>query len=222
MKLEAKTLSILKNFSSINPSIFIKEGNVLATISPNKAVMAKSIVPNNFSKKFGIYDLSRFLSSLSILETPEIEFEKDKIVALDSSRTIMLTYACSPEENIKAVPPDKTIKLPSIDVSVKITDFVIKELVKSAGTLKLPEVAFIGDGKNLNIQTFDSKNPTSDMFSLTVGETDKNFKAVFKVDNILKLLSGDYNVEICSKGISRFYNDEIEYWIAVEQNSTFS
>ena len=42
MKLSAKTIHILKNFSSINPSIMFSAGNVLSTISPIKTVMART------------------------------------------------------------------------------------------------------------------------------------------------------------------------------------
>jgi hypothetical protein len=54
-----------------------------------------------------------------------------------------------------------------------------------------------------------------------VGTTDKNFRIVFKIENITKILDGEYNVSISSKGISYFKGDNIEYWIAVETTSTY-
>ena len=44
--------------------------------------------------------------------------------------------------------------------------------------------------------------------------------AIFKVENI-KIIPGEYEVSISSKGISHFSGKEAEYWIAVEQTSTF-
>ncbi len=40
----------------------------------------------------------------------------------------------------------------------------------------------------------------------------------------MKLLSGDYRVQISSKGIGKFdnKNSKIEYWIATEQNSNYN
>ena len=55
---------------------------------------------------------------------------------------------------------------------------------------------------------------------LEIGESDRTFRAIYKAENI-KVLPGDYKVDICSKGISKFYNDEVEYFITVEQSSTF-
>ena len=47
MKLDTKTLNVLKSFTPINPSILIKEGNIVSTISPTKTVLAKAKVPTN-------------------------------------------------------------------------------------------------------------------------------------------------------------------------------
>ena len=46
------------------------------------------------------------------------------------------------------------------------------------------------------------------------------FKAIFKAENI-KIIPGDYEVSISSKGISHFSGESVEYYIAVESNSTF-
>ena len=58
MKLSDKTISLLKNFSSINQSILVKEGNKLRTISVMKNILAEATVTEEFSKDFGVYDLS--------------------------------------------------------------------------------------------------------------------------------------------------------------------
>ena len=58
MKLSDSTLSLLKNFSTINTSILFKQGNRLRTISVMKNILAEATVPEEFPKDFGIYDLS--------------------------------------------------------------------------------------------------------------------------------------------------------------------
>jgi hypothetical protein len=40
MKFSDKTLTVLKNFASINPSLIFKPGQQLKTISPQKTVVA--------------------------------------------------------------------------------------------------------------------------------------------------------------------------------------
>lgn len=44
------TLEVLKNFSSINSNILVKEGNTLTTISPVKNVMAMANVTEAFDQ----------------------------------------------------------------------------------------------------------------------------------------------------------------------------
>ena len=48
------------------------------------------------------------------------------------------------------------------------------------------------------------------------------FNMVFKIEN-LKLFSGDYNVEVTSKGISKFSHTStnLQYFIATEADSKF-
>ena len=54
MKLSDKTISLLKNFSSINQSIRIKEGSKLRTISVMKNILAEVTVSEDFAKDFGV------------------------------------------------------------------------------------------------------------------------------------------------------------------------
>ncbi len=61
MKITRATFDILKNFSTINGSILVKEGNSLATISTSKNILAQAEVSETFENEFGIYDLGEFL-----------------------------------------------------------------------------------------------------------------------------------------------------------------
>ena len=70
----------------------------------------------------------------------------------------------------------------------------------------------------MTLMVSDRKNDTSNSFSVEVGEGGTpNQKFYFKVEN-LKLLSGDYEVKVSSKGISNFKNvsKDIQYFIALE------
>ena len=68
MKLSDATISILKNFSSINQSIIVAEGNKLRTISVMKNILAEATVEETFPRTFAIYDLNEFLNGLSLHE----------------------------------------------------------------------------------------------------------------------------------------------------------
>lgn len=218
MKLDTKTINVLKNFSNVNPSMLFKEGNIVSTISPNKTIMARATVPANFANRFAIYNLGRFLSTLSLFEDPDLSFT-DRLVKISDGKGRSVNYTFADESTIKS-PPEKEIKLPSEDVSFSLTNANLTEILKALGVLSLPEFAVVGDGSTVSLQAIDSKNPSGDTFSITVGVTDKTFRAIFKAENI-KVIPGDYNVTLSSKGISHFSGPEAEYWIAIEATSTF-
>ena len=92
MKISTNTLNVLKNFAKINPSIVVQEGNVLKTISPSRTIMAKGTVDTTFDKKFAIYNLDRFISTVSLFNDPELKFGEKSVEIYDGivSRSIRM------------------------------------------------------------------------------------------------------------------------------------
>ena len=73
-KLSQHTLSVLKNFSSLNSNLLVKQGNVINTITPAKNVVAQAVVDETFDVEFGIWDLNKFLGTVSLFNDPEFTF----------------------------------------------------------------------------------------------------------------------------------------------------
>lgn len=217
MKISTNTVNVLKNFAKINPSILIQEGNTLKTMSPSKTIMAKATVDTDFPKRFAIYNLDRFISTASLFNDPNFDFGDKTVTIKEGDKKTDYVYA---DENTITKAPDREINLPSVDVTVNLTHENLKEVEKAGGVLGLPEIVVVGDGKNVHLQAADSKNPSGDVYSVKIGDTTKTFKAIFKSENI-KIIPGDYEVTISSRGISNFKGKEAEYWIAVEQSSSF-
>ena len=67
MYLSTETVSILKNFSTINQSILIKAGKKLRTMSVMKNILAEVDIDEEFSRDVAIYDLNQFLNCIVIL-----------------------------------------------------------------------------------------------------------------------------------------------------------
>lgn len=218
MNIDTQTLAVLKNFSTINPSILFKTGNVLKTISSNKTVMAKAKVPTDFPKEFAIYNLNRFISALSLFDKPDLSFEDSWVKIAEGKRNSKYVYASV--DTLKVTPPEKDVNLPSKDVSFTLTQDALAAVQKAAGIFDLDEYHVVGDGKTIQIQANTSKEPTGDVFTVDLGETDKTFKAIFLISNI-SFIPGDYQVDVCSKGIAHFAGTDVEYWVAVEANSVF-
>lgn len=219
MNLDPRTLQILKSFSAINPSIHFNDGKTLKTISPTKTVMAKATLDDGFDRPFAIYDLSRFLGVLSLFDNPELTIT-DTAVEIRGRNGDSINYVVADPSNI-VTPPEKEIKLPSVDATFSLKQDDFNRVIKALSVLGLPEIAVVGDGEKVFLQAADSKNPTGDVYKTPVGETDKTFRAIFKSEN-LKILSGDYEVSISKAGLSHFAGAGIEYWIAMEGASKFN
>ncbi len=217
MKIDATTINVLKNFANINNSIVINIGNKLETISSSKTIKATAKVITNFPRRFAMYNLNKFISTMSLFNDPDVEFGETGLTISDGDRSVQLTY--SDESTIIKI-PNKNIVLPSIDVTVELANDNLKAVEKALGVLSVPEIIFAGKDGKVYLQAADSKNPSGDYYSIEIGQSDRTFRAIFKAENI-KVLPGDYKVDICSKGISKFYNDDVEYFISVEQSSTF-
>ena len=54
MKLSNGTINVLKNFSTINQNLVIKEGSDISTMSAMKNIVAKAKVEEAFTKEFAI------------------------------------------------------------------------------------------------------------------------------------------------------------------------
>ncbi len=221
MKLSESTINILKNFATINAGMQFKEGSVVRTISKGQNVLGKATVTENFEKDFVIYDLNRFLSLCGSLSDPEIVINSDTNNLTIKSGTSKTTYGLADGSMIVA-PPAKELKIENAEVNFRLTKEDMNQVLKMSGILGLPNVAVIGDGASISIATLDVKNADTDIFSIKVGETTANFKLIFNTEN-LKMVPGNYDVAISSKGISHFKHatDPIEYWIATEAGSKY-
>jgi len=220
MKLSDKTISVLKNFSSINQSILFKEGSKLRTISVMKNILAEATITEDLPKDFGIYDLNQFLNNLGLYQSPELDFANDGYVVVREGRSRSKYFFADP--NVIITPPDKAINLPSEDVCFELNTQVLDKLLKAASVLQLPDISAVGENGVVKLVVRDKKNDTSNAHEEVVGETDSEFVFNFKVENI-KILPGTYEVVVSQKLLSRFTskNHELCYYIALEPDSTF-
>lgn len=217
MKLDNATLQILKNFSAINKNIMFKPGSVIRTISSTKSVLARATISQEFDKSFAVYDLSRFIGTLSLFNEPEIDVKDSHVVISEGNNKF--NYAVT-DPSLIIVPPDREIELPNPEVNCLITEEALNRVMKALSVSQLPEIAIVGKDGQILLQAVDTRGTTNDSFSVVVGETDARFRMVFRADCI-KLIPGSYDVSISSKGLSHWKGATVEYWIAVESNSSF-
>lgn len=219
-----ETLSILKNFSQLNANLLVRPGNVINTVTGAKNVMAQATVEEDFPVEFGIWDLNKFLGTLSLFDSPTCVFgEKSVKISGEGGRAV--TYYYSEPSLLTTI--NKQVQMPETVINLSLTQSVFADLQRAASVLQLPDLSFTSmDGENILAVVRDKKDPTSNDYSVAVGDVlgdTPNFEFNFKIDN-LKLLPGDYDVEICESVVSSFTNTNIDvkYWIALETDSTFN
>ena len=220
MKLSDNTLSVLKNFSTINQSILFKQGTKLRTISVMKNILAEVQLKEELPKDFGIYDLNQFLNGMGLHQSPELDFNNDGYVVIKEGKMRSKYFFADPQ--VIVTPPEKTIELPTEDVSFTLSTDQLDKLLKAAAIYQLQDLSVIGGDGVVKILVRDKKNDTSNDFSIVVGETDSTFSFNFKVENI-KILPGTYDVVVSKKLLSRFVskNQDLTYYIALEPDSSF-
>jgi len=220
MKLSDNTLTILKNFAGINNSILVKHGRQLRTISVAKNILAEAEINEEFPREFAVYDLNQFLNGLSLHQDPDLDFTENSYLTIrEGKRRVKYFYA---DPNVIVSPPEKNITLPSEDVSFQLDSTSLEKLLKAATVYQLPDFCVVGSSGSVNLVVRDKKNDTSNEYSITVAETDKEFTFNFKVENI-KIIPGAYDVVVSSKLLSQFTNTQhdLKYYIALEPDSTF-
>ena len=222
MKISKQTIDLLKNFASINSNILVMPGNEIKTISNYKNVLAVANVEETFDMEFGIWDLNKLLGTISLFESPTFEFnEKNVVIEGENGATVVYYYS----EPKLLTTVNKELKMPEAVVHCEIKEEDFKEIQRAAGVLQLPDLKISSEGDKIYLTVHDRKDPSSNSFTIEVGDNtdDADFTFLFKVEN-MKMLSGDYNVEICKNSVAKFNNQSIDvsYWVAMEPDSTYN
>ena len=223
MKLSKHTLSMLKNFSDINMSIEIKEGNILRTVSVQKNILAQAELEDSFPQDFAIYELNRFLGAVSLFDDPEFRFN-GKSANIGTTRHSVDYVYCDP--SMIVTPPENNITFPEPEVKFTLSQDALSQIMKASNVLGTPEISIEGGphpNDGIRLKALDVNNDSTDTFKVVLDEkSGHTFRFVFKTEN-MKMIPGNYDVEVSSKGISHFIlqGQKLEYWIATESTSSF-
>jgi len=217
--LSKKTLDVLKNFSTINSSIVFRKGSTVRTISNAENILAKFTGEEVFPNDFAIYDLSQFLSGISLFSDPQLEFDNESFVNIRGGRQSARYYFSDPEITLKSA-PEKNVKFPGADLQFNLTAEDLIALQKASAVYSLPDLTFQSEEGSNEIKLIirDKENDTSNTYDLTVaGCATGTYSLDVKIENI-RLLPGDYNVKVSKHLISEWTNQNVDltYYIALE------
>lgn len=224
MELSETTVNTLKNFATINPNIVFREGRDLLTVSEAQNLLAAATIEEEIPSEFGIYDLNEFLSVLSLVSNPQLEITDKHVLVKDGSGVSKISYTVSDVDILTS--PKKAITMPDADVKFTLTAEVLNKVRRAASTFGYDDLVIRPSGNGIKLTVTENGNDTANVYDIDISEDlvmpDSNFACYFDVKN-LKMVEGDYDVEISSKLISQFTNKDsgIIYWCALERESSF-
>ena len=217
--LSKKTLDVLKNFSTINSSIVFRKGSTVRTISNAENILAKFTGEEVFPVDFAIYDLSQFLSGISLFSDPQLEFDNENFVSIRGGRQSARYYFSDPEITLKSA-PEKNVKFPGSDLQFNLSGEDLIQLQKASAVYSLPDLTFqTEEGVNeIKLILRDKENDTSNTYEQSIsGCCTGSYSLDVKIENI-RLLPGDYTVKVSKHLISEWTNQnaDLTYYIALE------
>jgi len=217
------TLSVLRNFSSINPNVVLKPGQEVKTISEAKNILAVADIAEDFPTEMGIYDLNEFLSVVNLVNDPQLNFGDNHVDVVGGNSKVKYFFS----DSSILTTPQKDITMPDCEVTISFTDDILSQIRKAASALGHSEMSISATEDGVNIKVFDSKDSSANIYNIQLandaGYKEGQFEFVININN-LKLLDGDYEVNISSKLISEWKNTTkpVRYYIALEKNSNYN
>jgi hypothetical protein len=219
MKLSDRTLSVLKNFASINSGLVLRAGKIQKTMSPEQTILVQATFEEDFPQTFGIYDLNQFLGNTTTLNDADLTFADTSVKLKDVD--IELTYHGCASNLIISPPEGKELIMKNPDVSFTLAISSLQKIMKIASMNSLPNISIIGDSatKSISIRSHELKNDTSNYADMRMADYDgEDFSVTFKTEN-LKMIPDTYNVDVKIGGFSCWTNasDTLKYFIAMEK-----
>ncbi len=212
--MKKQTIDILKNFAGINTGILIKKGNRLETVSGEKNILASVSVEDTFPVEHAIYNLNEFLSVISLLNVPSLDYGKDSVVLSSGGTKVRYVYS-SPTTVVS--PPDIDLSVKNPILSFDLTDAQLAQILKASSIMQLPDLLLTDTG----LQVYNKKDKSGSNYSLVPESlVGKNGTVLNLSVALLKLMPGNYSVKT-SDAVVEFRSKDIPslvYFVAVEVN----
>jgi len=201
-----KTQKILKNFAGISNSIKLVAGTSQRTIAKGKSVLALAELPEAWPQDTCIYDLNRFLGTLSIYKSPTVTFDTEHMVIREGQSRVGYRYS-----DPSTIQPTPSKKLSTDNPSAKFTlsEVMLEQLSRACAQLSLDAVSIAVDGHKVTVGAADAKNPASHTYSIDVPDTDivlptstsdYTRELTFSTEHLAMLLTGAYEVTMAGTG----------------------
>jgi hypothetical protein len=211
-KLSDGTLRLMKNFADINPGQVFTPGKVLQVLEPQRRILGKASIEDDFPDEFAISDVGRFLGVLGLHDKEVILDLEPGIVKIQSKSGKVTRYRLTDKANV--VHPDKPFNFPGADAMLILTTENVENILADSASLGLPHIVFTGD----TVILLDAKDDSRDTHTIPLqASSNTAFRATFKVETLGKLMRGtEYKMELSAKKVAHFSGKNIDYFMAIE------
>lgn len=203
MQIKKELLDVMKSFANVNGNIVLeKDSNFLRSKSPSADIYAWYKMGDDqdrFPVEFPIFELNGFLSSLGLFNNPELNFTENCLTIVDENGKSNMKYYAGFRDILIGI-NDKDFKRLDPIVTFDLSNETLQNINKTASTMRVNDVGFIGDGENILVKIANKvyeKNDGTNTYTMKIGETDKVFEVYHNVD-ALKIIQTDYKYSVCS------------------------
>lgn len=212
--MQKSTLDILKNFATINSGILIRKSNILRSVSVEKNILARALVPDTFTQEFAIYNLNEFLSTYRLFENPTVAYNQDHLLLKDNDSQVKYKYS-SPTVVVAA--PEKDLSIDEPLIEFELSAEYLDRLTKAAAVMQFSTLEISGAG----LRAFNHKNGGGNEFR----STPKNIKVNDGAGshniaiNLLKVIPATYKVKVSDRFVQLDGNVDgvdLRYAIAID------
>jgi hypothetical protein len=179
-------------------------------------IFARAVITDTIPREFAVYDLPEFLSCLSLLGSPDLEFDDKLVRIIEGTNVIKYLYS---NASVVIAPPDKEMRMPAADIKFTLSEAQLLQIQKSSAVMKLKELAITKNG--ITVLNTDANGNRIDI-ALPVDTELDNPNVVIKVDDI-KVIPADYDVNVSCSGtinmiqfVSKTAGVQLEYFIAIQ------
>lgn len=212
MKISAKTLAILDNFSLINKSICINETGYIKNVSEAKNIIGLAKIEEQFPN-FSIYDLTELCQVIKMFDlTKDVDFVfTDTEVIIKQNKTKVNYRFCNSDHVYnKCNSYESYTTKNDYCASFKLEESDLSNLLKASKIMYLKSLNIGIDNDKSELSLFDEENSAANEYRIQI-EGSGNCDVTLDT-TLFNFIKGDYDVFVYSKYV-KFVNGDIVYII---------
>ena len=220
-----RTISILKNFSAINPSIVLKQGEYIHTVSEDGSLYAEASTTENFPCEVGIYRLKEFINLMTIDKKAiaKITFEEDHCMIKSGEAEVKYVYDDVSLINTPSGRPKEAEE--QAWFFMEWAD--IKRIMSMTAALKYENITLTIEGGMAKFsaheqnQHIDSSSVEMKIAEPVNCEANLEVQYTLRLEHFKKLIQSDYMVRVYDGRRVMFGSDnKVDYHMIAKKDST--